>query len=298
MSHLRFLRYLDEVARAGSIRHAAEVLHVAPSAINRRIQDIENEIGTPLFERVTRGMRLTAAGEIFVRHIRDRFSDLERALSEIEELKGLRRGTVRLVASQGLTTEFLPEVIRAFRQKRPLISFDVQIADHVQAATALREFTADLALAFNLAPDADLKILDWVEQKFVALMHKNHPLAKKATIQLGDCAEYPLLLPSRDTGVRQLLSRFLARSSLRLNPALESNSFELLRYSLYDQRSVSFTLGLGTDLHNKNIVTRNISDSAFPVGRLTLAALNGRQLPLSAYSFIDLVRDRFIALRS
>ena len=76
MNHLRLLRYVDEVARVGSIRQAAERLHVAPSAVNRRIQDIEDELGTPIFERLPRGMRLTAAGELFVRYIRGRAADL------------------------------------------------------------------------------------------------------------------------------------------------------------------------------------------------------------------------------
>jgi len=60
MNHLRFLRYADEVARAGSIRQAAERLHVAPSAVNRRIQDIEEELGTPIFERLPRGRARSA----------------------------------------------------------------------------------------------------------------------------------------------------------------------------------------------------------------------------------------------
>ena len=71
MRHLRFLRYVDEVARAGSIRKAAEQLHVTASAVNRRVLDLEEELGAPLFERRARGVRLTAAGELFVRYIRE-----------------------------------------------------------------------------------------------------------------------------------------------------------------------------------------------------------------------------------
>jgi len=111
MNHLRILRYIDEVARAGSIRQAAERLHVAASAVNRRVQDIEEELGTPIFERLPRGMRLTAAGEIFVRYIRGRSADLDEVRSQIEELKGLRRGSVKLVASQALAPVFMPRAV-------------------------------------------------------------------------------------------------------------------------------------------------------------------------------------------
>jgi DNA-binding transcriptional LysR family regulator len=87
MRHLRFLRYVDEVARAGSIRKAAEQLHVTASAVNRRVMDLEEELGAPLFERRARGVRLTAAGELFVRYIREQSGDVERMKSQIEDLK-------------------------------------------------------------------------------------------------------------------------------------------------------------------------------------------------------------------
>src|SRR5476649_2004153 len=76
MQHTRFLRYVDAVARAGSIRRAAERLHLASSAVNRRILDLEEELGAPIFERLPRGVRLTAAGELFVAYVRRRLADL------------------------------------------------------------------------------------------------------------------------------------------------------------------------------------------------------------------------------
>ena len=106
MKHLRFLRSVDDVARAGSIRQAAERLHVAPSAVNRRLLDIEEELGTTIFERLPRGMRLTPAGELFLHYIRSREADLDQVRSEIEDLRGIRRGDVRLLASQALAPVF------------------------------------------------------------------------------------------------------------------------------------------------------------------------------------------------
>ena len=77
MNHLRHLRYIDEIARCGSIRLAAERLHVAASAVNRRLLDVEDELGTPVFERLPRGMRLTAAGERFLDRARNVLRELE-----------------------------------------------------------------------------------------------------------------------------------------------------------------------------------------------------------------------------
>jgi DNA-binding transcriptional LysR family regulator len=300
MNHLRFLRYADEVARAGSIRQAAERLHVAPSAVNRRIQDIEEELGTPIFERLPRGMRLTTAGELFMRYVRGRAADLERVRSEIEELKGLRRGTVRVVASQALAPRFLPAAIHDFRRSHPLVAFEVRIGDHVQAAEALRSFGTDLALVFNLAPESDIERLTSVEQRLMALMHARHPLAiapgSATGVRLRDCAEYPVVLPNRDTGGRQLIERFLARSSIRIDAMVESNSFEFLRGCVYDRRSISFQMAIGALPDDREVVVREIEDRGFPRGELVLANLRGRQLPVIAYAFAEFLGKRLAEL--
>ena len=286
MNHLRFLKYVDEIARAGSIRAAAERLHVAPSAVNRRLQDIEDELGTPIFERLPRGMRLTAAGELFIRYVRTRNAHLEQVRSQIEELKGLRRGTVRLVVSQAVAAAFLPRTIASFRNTHQQVAFEVHVGDHVNALSTLRAFESDLAIVFNLAAEPDVERIAVVEQKLLALMHRTHPLAaRKAGLRLRDCVEYPLALPNRDTGGRQLLERFLLKSSLRLQPLIESNSFEFLRNCVYHGQAITFQVAIGAVSDGGALVAREIEDRGFPRGQLVLARLTGRQLPVIAHAF-------------
>lgn len=287
MNHLRFLRYVDEVARVGSIRQAAERLHVAPSAVNRRILDLEDELGTAIFERLPRGMRLTAAGELFVRYVRGRAAELEQVRSHIEELRGLRRGRVRIVASQALAPAFLPAVVARFREAHPLAVHEVRIGDHVQAVEELRAFETDLALVFNVAAESDVEILAEFGQPLMAVMHRDHPLAQRASVRVRDCANYPLVLPHRDLGGRQLLERFLAGTSLKLRPTIESNSFEFLRGCLYHGQAVSFQIAIGMVEDGGALVARPLEDRDFPEGRLALAALRGRQLPVIAHAFAE-----------
>ncbi|MBA4263593.1 MAG: LysR family transcriptional regulator [Comamonadaceae bacterium] len=287
MNHLRFLKYFDEVARVGSIRQAAESLHVAPSAVNRRIQDLEGELGVPLFERLPRGMRLTAAGELFVQYVRGRASALDEVRSEIEELQGLRRGSVKLVASQALAPEFMPQLVADFRRTHPLVDFQVRIGDHVQALAALRAFETDLVLVFNLAHEPDLQVVAQFEQRLVATMHRSHPLASRpGGLRLRECMDYPLVLPNREAGGRQLLERFLVRSSVKLRPVVESNSFEFLRGCLHHGNAISFQIAIGAVSDGGAIVSREITDRHFPTGELVLAHLRGRQLPVITHAFM------------
>lgn len=290
MNHLRFLKYFDEVARAGSIRQAAERLHVAPSAVNRRIQDLEEELGTPLFERLPRGVRLNAAGELFVGYIRSRSAQLDQVRSEIEDLQGLRRGSVKLVASQALAPAFLPQAIADFRGQHRLVAVQARIGDHLQAVQALRDFEIDLALVFNLESEPDIERIAEFEQKLVATMHRDHPLASKAELRIRDCIDYPLVLPGSEIGGRQLLDRFMTRSSIKLRPVVESNSFEFMRGYLYHEQAITFQIAIGAVTDGGALVAREICDRGFPKGLLVLASLRNRQLSVITHAFAEHLR--------
>src|SRR4051812_14309475 len=96
MQHIKLLKSFIAVARSSSIREAADASNVTSSALNRRILDLEGELGAPLFERHARGTRLTSAGEIYLDYARRAVRDAEAAQSQIDDLGGMRRGTVNL----------------------------------------------------------------------------------------------------------------------------------------------------------------------------------------------------------
>ena len=293
MRHLRFLRYVDQVARSGSIRKAAELLNVTASALNRRIMDIEEELGTELFERQPRGMRLTAAGEVFAHHIRNQLADTERMRSKIEDLKGLRRGNVRIACSQALAHGFLPAAVIAFRSAYPLISFEVVVSDHERAMKALASSEVDIVLVFRPPYFPGFRPLFTVEQRLMAVMAAHHPLAAKPKLRLSDCRLYPLALPERSIGGRQLLDEVTARAGLALAPAIQSNSFEFLRGCVAKGDAISFQIEVGAlpdDLAGSGLVARTIDDRDLPGSNLVLGQLRDRNLPVASAMFCEHLR--------
>src|SRR6478752_7755736 len=121
----RHFVYLDAVARAGSIRKAADTLHVASTALNRKILEIEADVGTPLFERLPRGVRLTAAGEVLLNAVRRSMADLRSATSQIEQLRGLVRGTVRIGCAESVATHLMPTAIARYQETHPGVQFQL-----------------------------------------------------------------------------------------------------------------------------------------------------------------------------
>ena len=286
MRHLRFLRYVDEVARAGSIRKAAEQLHVTASAVNRRVMDLEEELGAPLFERRARGVRLTAAGELFVRYIREQSGDVERMKSQIEDLKGMRRGTVRIACSQALALDFLPREIATYRAKFPLVAFDVKVFDHERAMAQLAAYEVDLVLVFRPPFLPNFQPLMSLRQRLVALMPADHPLSSRKKIRLSDCVGHPVALAERSLGGRQLLTEVLARSNLRFDIVAESNSFEFLRGMVLRDKVISFQIEIGA-VESDELVVRQIDDRDVPGADLVLGQLRGRNLPVPAAKFAE-----------
>jgi len=300
MKHLRVLRYVDEVARCGSIRKAAEQLNVTSSAVNRRIIDLEEELDAQLFERRARGVRLTAAGEVFVNFLRQHDGDVERMKSQIEDLRGLRRGTVRIACSQALALDFLPREIATFRKQYSSVSFDVKVLDHEKAVAALAAYDVDLLLVFRPPYLANFQPLMTLEQRLVAVMHAKHPLAAKKTLRLRDCTRYPVALVERGFGGRQLLDEFCARTGLRFQVAIESNSFELLRSLVSYGELLSFQITIGAPSGNKKhgMVTRDIDDRDVPRANLVLGQLRGRNLPVPTAVFADQLTRSLDAARA
>lgn len=298
MRHMRIWRYVDEVARTGSIRKAAERLNVTPSAVQRRIQDVEEDLGAAIFERSAQGARLTAAGETFIRWIRAQAADLDRVQSQIEDLSGLRRGQVRIACSQALVHAFLPREIAAFRRRFPLVSFQVMVRDHGQALQALADFEADLAIAFRPPRSAEFQPLMSLGQRLVAIMSADHPLAARQTVRLRDCAAYPVALADRAYGGRQIIEDVLAASSMRLKVELESNSFEMLRNFVRDGDAITFQIEIGAPQDDPALAVRPIDDRDLAHGPLVLGQLRGRALPVAAAKFADELARRLDAVRA
>ena len=291
MRHLKLLAHVVEVARMGSIRKAAERLNLTPSAMNRRIQDLEAEVGTPLFERRPRGVRLTTAGEMFVRYARSQIAEAERMLSQVEDLRGLRRGPIQIACSQALALDFLPSHIAAFQKKHPKVLFDLRVMDHDRALAALAAYEVELALVYRPAMWPSLRVIASIPQRLVVIVRSDHPLAAKKIVRLSECAEYPAALPDRTLSGRQILDEVTTRRDLRFNTVAESNSFEMLRGLVFRCNLISFQIEIGApsgDL-GMGLTGRPVDVRDLPTADLVLCQLRGRSLPVAAATFAELM---------
>ncbi|MEL7345197.1 MAG: LysR family transcriptional regulator [Pseudomonadota bacterium] len=285
--HLVPLHYVDAIARAGSIRKAAETLSITSTALNRRVLALEEELGVQVFERLPRGVRLSTAGEILIAHIRGQISDFDKVTSQIADLSGERRGHVAIACSQAMLPYFLPEQISKYRRDHPAVTFDVSLRDRAAAEQSLVDLTADIALIFEPVRLREIQVLVAVQQPLHAVMPVDHPLVHRDVIRLRDCAGFPICLPSAQYGVRHLLDLALQRSSFDPQVAIESDSFEFLRRYPGHEQMISFQIPVGLPSHQpvEGIVSRKVDTRDVPEGLLYLCQLRGRSLAVAPAKF-------------
>ncbi|MBD3763186.1 MAG: LysR family transcriptional regulator [Rhodobacterales bacterium] len=282
------LRYLDAIARTGSIRKAAETLAITSTALNRRLLAMEDELGVQLFERLPRGVRLSTAGELMIHHIHSQMADLERVKSQIADLAGERRGHVAIACSQALLPYFLPEQIARYRAEHPAVTFSVHLRDRDAAEQALADHSADIALVLEPVRFSAFATVMAVPQPVCAVMAAGHPLAQRPVLRLCDCQAYPVALPTAGYGVRHLLDQALARASFALIPAIESDSFEFLRRYPDYERMVTFQVPIGLPPPDQGgLVWRPVDGRDIRPAQLVLGQLRGRTLPVAAAKFAD-----------
>jgi len=292
MRHTLPLKYIDAVARTRSFRAAAEDISITPSALNRRIIAIEEELGVELFERNSKGVRLNSAGELFVQHIRAQMADLERVKSRIADLKGMRLGHVRIAATPELARNFLPSEIHKYRSQFPGVTFEIDVTSRSRVENALIEQTHDIAIVLEPANSGELhSILDHGQQ-IHCLMNPDHKLAKRRSLGIMECLEYDLLLPARGNGIREVLETATAAKRLVINPAVESNNLSLLEKIAGKGDGIGFTIPLDMSSAESMAPLRYIPLDLKDVrlARLLVGQLRFRTLPVAAAKFIEDLR--------
>ena len=285
MRHLQTLRLIQDVARAGSIRKAAEDLNITSSALNRRVQAFEADFGAQIFERLPRGVRLNPAGELLMHHIRSQIGDLERVRSQVADLSGARRGHVSIACSQAVNPIFLPEQIARYRAVHPAVTFSVRVRDRSAAERELSTFSSDLALVFEPIYLADFEVVRAISQPVCAIMAADHPLADRSDLRLHDCLDVPHMVPSEEYGVRHLLELATHGRSRRLAPVVEADSFEMMRQYVLYERVVSFQIPIGLPASDRRLVIRPLPVRDIRPGLLLLGQKRGRTLPVASAKF-------------
>lgn len=280
MRHLQIYQAIRTIVENGSIRKASDFLAISPSALNRQILAFEQDLGTSLFDRIPGGLRLSTAGEIYYRSIIEHLAAFDRARETVNDLSGLRIGTVRIAVSPELAGHFLPRVVMAFHLSAPGVRVQTEEVAPDAFVQALNNDTADLAVILQPAFDGHAEILASGETATVLLAERPDQIG------IERFQDQAFALPPEGSGLRTLFDLWFRRKLIERAPTVETARM----LPAWPGFQAWAALDLPAELPAGLAVAERPDD--LPRANVVLAQRAGRPLPLAAARFATLVSER------
>jgi DNA-binding transcriptional LysR family regulator len=222
------MKVLREVAARGSFSAAAEALSFTQSAISQQVAALERETGTKLVERGPRGIRLTQAGEVVVKHADAVLSRLSCAEEELQALAGLRGGKLSLSTFQSAGATLVPRAVSAFHRRYPEVELALTQAEPDDATVLMRAGELDLAIVYDFdgipgGLDESLDKVHLIDDRYDLLVARDHALAEKSRIRMADLAEERWINSTGGCGCRQAVLHACAQAGFEPRVSFETD---------------------------------------------------------------------------
>ncbi len=230
---LRHLRYFVAVAEELNFRRAAARLNIAPPPLSVQISRLEAEIGTRLFDRVAKGVKLTDAGRTFLDHARKTLADAKRAIVAARQAASGEIGELSIGHNMPAGFLVFPKIVPAFREKWPDVRLTFHSLNIPRQLEGLRQEELDVGVVWLPIPDDEFDVHPIVEERLVAVIPAGHELAEKPYVSVADLSGAPLILLSRvmDEETYHQIERMFAEAKARMNVVYQlENSLSMINF--------------------------------------------------------------------
>lgn len=286
-------RYFLAVADAGSIRAAARELNIVSSAVNRQILLLEEGLGIRLFDRVGRGLRLSEAGTVLVRHLRETLDRYDDTVAELDTLRGLRRGRIRLATVESTSVDRLPDLLAEYWRRYPGIEVVLTMAGAEEVTRRVDDGSADVGFTFSTFGLEGVAVVHEETHALGAVVAPAHPLATRDRLAFADLVDHPLILPARGMSLRAALEPLVARHRREASIRSECNSLRLMAALVQRSEAVGFQTRIGIEAELRAGALRWIplDDPDLSDDRFMVISRIGTIPSLAIAAFTDLVEE-------
>jgi DNA-binding transcriptional LysR family regulator len=220
------LSLFRDVAEAGSITGGAARANLALAAASTRIRNMEEALGARLFVRGRQGVTPTQAGRTLLQHARTILNQAERLREDLGAYAGGLAGQIRLLSNTNALTEFLPEALSSFLAAHPNVSIDLEEHLSDEIVSLIAEGVADLGIIAGTVDPGTLQTYPYRKDRFVLVVAREHPLAKRRKISLADVLGYDFVGLDRASALQRFLADKAARIGLPLRLRVQLRSFD------------------------------------------------------------------------
>jgi len=290
--NINHLAIFHAVAEEGSVTRAAERLCISQPAVSKQLRELEKSLGMALFHRLSKGVRLTEAGELLAGYAR-RLFDLEaEAMHALAELRGLDRGLLRVGASTTIGIYLLPEIFAKFRQQYPGIELQLEIANTREIQQRLVENRLDLGLTEGLVEAFEFQAEVFGRDDIVPIAVPHHPLMRETHLTVERLCREPMVWREAGSGTRAVVERALAQKGEMVRPVMSLGSTEAIKRAVAAGVGVALVsrLAIGLELETGRLAVLPVADLKIqrPLHRLKLS---GKYEGRAVREFLRLLRQ-------
>lgn len=222
------LRLFARIAEEENLSRGAKKAFLSPAAASARLKALEDQLGTRLFYRESKGLALTPAGERLLRHARVIERQFEHVRSEFEEFAKDTVGHIRIFANTTAVTEFMPEVLARFMADRPSVTVDLQERLTRDIIRGVLDGSADLGIISGPLNSEGLEVIHFSTDKLVLVTPVGHPLTQKKGVRFEDTLEYEHVSLHEGSTLHAFMTELVREQRRRLQIRIQIRSFEAM----------------------------------------------------------------------
>lgn len=287
------LRVFVTVAATGNMTRASTVLKVSQPAISKRLGDLEQQLGSVLFDRLPRGVRLTSGGNLLLPHAERILTLSDVAKQELSELAGLARGNLSAGASTTIGSYLIPNLFGSFHREHPGVRLTLEIANTAQIQAAVLENRVDLGLTEGFVSSDALEVEIVGHDEMVVIVAPGHPLLEAGPLPAAALTEAPVLMREAGSGTRDVIEAALQKRGLRLEPEMSLGSTEALKHAVAAGLGVAIVsrLAVALEIEVGKLMELPITDLHIHRS-LHLLRLRGKHISPATEAFLALIRKQ------
>ena len=288
ITKMDYYRVFYEAARCRSFSIAAQRLYISQSAISQCIHQLESDLNTQLFIRTRKGVSLTKEGQLLFLKIESAITSIEQGEKQLDRLRHLEAGELRIAAGDTITTHFLLKYLEEYHATYPNIRIEMANSYSSQMLTLVKEGNADLAIVNMPMEDDELEFVPCLEINDVFVCGPD--FERKPTYSWDEIGELPLILIEKNASSRHFLEKNFKEKNISLNPQIEVAVHDLLI------RFASIHLGVSCVVEQfskeeleRGIIQRIILDPPLPKRSIGCAYLKNAPLSYAAKAFLNMI---------
>jgi DNA-binding transcriptional LysR family regulator len=287
-------RYFYAVAQEGSIRRAAERIHISASALSRQVRLLESEFGQALIEHHGRRIMLTGAGNILREHIRQLMLQDAAVKDAIRTSNGLQFGHVKVASGMGYVSDLADVVIPEFLERHPQMTYGIDIGNGDAVLRMVIDEVVDIGITMNPPQHHLVKVVHSASAPLRVVLPPGHALSAAQSVSLDDLQQFAIgLLPAQHR-IRQSIKVVEDAVGIKLRPVIESNSYEILKSLVKNKLAITILPEFAIKTGGWESIFKLIPLQHERLAQTTSAiiARQGRAIPESVMEFVNSVIAR------